>query len=703
MKKTFLILAVTCFLSVHFSNYAQTSKYDAQEIKAIDGSEIFDFSSMNVIESDNIDHFLLVQGDFFTYNIHIISDFRKNGYDHQSNASPQQVWLNVNYPDYLHAIFTYSSVADGSWSDRTSLYFGSVNAGANWFELGGVPINIVTSGRSGFPCIYGRPNGAAVISNHNNSFNTPTRTKLYYDNSIFEFQFTEYDPDSPTGGVSIWPRLVVLSNNSSVIAASVNAGTGFYTNTFVNGSFSGWQMHDGDQAETYSLAVSEGGKIGLAHLGQAADDGDVFYIESTDGGLNWTAPIKIWDAIVDPGTGDFFGCLRGICVSFYGEQPCVVFELGWMNTSGTYYPQRESEIRFWRPAINGGVSIVLADSSVIPFYPSKGTNDVFLPICRPVIGRSQNFNHLFVAFNATSGEYWPGSSYTDSTSYFAGYFMSSGDGGENWTSPERFTPVTPLRDWRYISMAQINPVSNEYCTVHMVVQVDSVPGSNINASPPMPVSVTAQYYHVSTAPILIPVELTSFTAEFTEDGIILNWQTATETNNQGFEIQRKTIDKENVGEWLSIGFIVGKGTTTEPQFYEYSDDVSELITRSFVYRLKQIDFDGSFVYSKEVTVENASLPDRYTLMQNYPNPFNPSTKIKFTIPSVIASGAKQTQIVSLKVYDILGNEVANLVNEVKEQGAYTVNFDASQLSSGIYFYRIQAGSFIETEKMILLR
>ncbi|MBE0570025.1 MAG: T9SS type A sorting domain-containing protein [Ignavibacteriaceae bacterium] len=223
----------------------------------------------------------------------------------------------------------------------------------------------------------------------------------------------------------------------------------------------------------------------------------------------------------------------------------------------------------------------------------------------------------------------------------------------------------------------------------------------------MPVSVTAQYYHVSTAPILIPVELTSFTAEFTEDGIILNWQTATETNNQGFEIQRKTIDKENVGEWLSIGFIVGKGTTTEPQFYEYSDDVSELITRSFVYRLKQIDFDGSFVYSKEVTVENASLPDRYTLMQNYPNPFNPSTKIKFTIPSVIASGAKQTQIVSLKVYDILGNEVATLVNEELSPGEYEVEFNASSFkhfpSSGIYFYTINAGEFVQSKKMVLLK
>jgi hypothetical protein len=706
MKKTFLILAVTCFLATHFSYYAQTNKYDAKEIKVIDGTEIFDFSNMNIIESDNIDHFLPLQGDFFTYNINLLSGGLKNGYDYQSSASPQQVWVDLNNPSYIHSVFTYSFVADGQWADRTSFYFGSIDAGANWFLLGGVPVNNGTYGRSGFPALYGTSTGRAVITNHNNFLSTPTRTKIYYDTNPFEYSFSEFDPQSPGGGISIWPRIVVLQNNRSVFASSINGGVGFYTNTLLNGVFSGWQLHDGDQAETYSLAASNGGKVGLAYLGQATDDGDVFYKESTDEGLNWTTPIKIWDAIVDPGTGDFFGCLRGICLSFYGEQPCVVFELGWMTATG-YYPQRESEIRFWRPAVNGGVSIVLADSSIIPLYPSKGTNDVFFPICRPVIGRSQNFNHLFVAFNATSGEYWPGTSSIDSTSFFAGYFMFSGNGGETWTTPEKFTPEAPLRDWRYISMAQINPVSNDYCTVHMVVQVDSVPGSNVSAYPPMPVGVTAQYYHISTTPILIPVELTSFTARLADNKVILNWQTATETNNQAFEIQRKTIDKENVGEWLSIGFIVGKGTTTEPQFYEYSDDVSELIALSFVYRLKQMDFDGSFEFSKEVTVENDSIPVRYTLLQNYPNPFNPSTKIKFTIPNVETRHASSLQMVTLKVYDILGNEIVTLVNEELYSGEYEIEFSPEASikypASGIYFYQLAAGEFIQTKKMVLIK
>ncbi len=125
-------------------------------------------------------------------------------------------------------------------------------------------------------------------------------------------------------------------------------------------------------------------------------------------------------------------------------------------------------------------------------------------------------------------------------------------------------------------------------------------------------------------------------------------------------------------------------------------------TGKYQYRLKQIDFDGSFEYSNVIEVEICS-PDEFNLSQNYPNPFNPSTKIKFNIPSVIASGAKQSEMVTLKVYDILGNEIASLVNEEKPAGSYEVDFDGTNLTSGIYFYELKAGSFILTKKMTYLK
>ncbi|MBK7632307.1 MAG: T9SS type A sorting domain-containing protein [Ignavibacteriales bacterium] len=133
-----------------------------------------------------------------------------------------------------------------------------------------------------------------------------------------------------------------------------------------------------------------------------------------------------------------------------------------------------------------------------------------------------------------------------------------------------------------------------------------------------------------------------------------------------------------------------------------------LASGKYLYRLKQIDFDGLFEYSNNVEVVVA-VPDRFELSQNYPNPFNPSTKIKYTIHDVTLSPDKnginsvEGSRVILKVYDILGTEVITLVNENKPAGNYEVTFDARTLSSGTYFYKLQAGSFVATKKLLLLK
>ncbi len=197
----------------------------------------------------------------------------------------------------------------------------------------------------------------------------------------------------------------------------------------------------------------------------------------------------------------------------------------------------------------------------------------------------------------------------------------------------------------------------------------------------------------------IPVELVSFNAFFDDQFIRLTWQTATETNNQGFAIERK----HNFGDWQRIGFVEGTGTTTETQSYSFVDDDVE--AGKYQYRLKQIDYNGTYEYSEIIEVEIAA-PAKFSLEQNYPNPFNPSTKIKFTVaesPLPGGDGRGGLQHVKLVVYDILGNEVATLVNEEKPAGEYEVEFNATGLPSGIYFYQIKAGSFIQTKKMILLR
>jgi hypothetical protein len=150
--------------------------------------------------------------------------------------------------------------------------------------------------------------------------------------------------------------------------------------------------------------------------------------------------------------------------------------------------------------------------------------------------------------------------------------------------------------------------------------------------------------------------------------------------------------REFTFEFEGVGFVQGKGTSTEIQNYLYRDE--NLLSGTYTYRLKQMDFDGSFSYSDEVQVE-ISQPDVFYLGQNYPNPFNPSTNIKYSIP--------QDENVTLKVYDILGKEVTTLVNEYQQAGSFDVVFNGSNLSSGVYYYQLKAGNFVSTKKMILLR
>ncbi len=187
---------------------------------------------------------------------------------------------------------------------------------------------------------------------------------------------------------------------------------------------------------------------------------------------------------------------------------------------------------------------------------------------------------------------------------------------------------------------------------------------------------------------LIPVELTSFIASVSGKDVSLNWTTATEVNNSGFQIERKLGNSS----WNKVGFVEGKGTTTEKSNYSFKDNVT--FNGSVNYRLKQIDFDGSFKYSNVVEV-NLSTPEKFELSQNYPNPFNPNTTIKYSV-------AAKSQV-ELNIYNILGSKVASIVNEIKEAGSYQVEFDASKLSSGVYFYELNAGNFSAKRKMILLK
>jgi hypothetical protein len=186
----------------------------------------------------------------------------------------------------------------------------------------------------------------------------------------------------------------------------------------------------------------------------------------------------------------------------------------------------------------------------------------------------------------------------------------------------------------------------------------------------------------------LPVELTSFTAKIINKAVHLNWYTSTEISNYRFDIER--MFKSNY--WQKIGSLPGAGNSNSPKVYSFTDN-SPLLTGNYFYRLKQIDNDGHYKYSNNVEV--TLTPVSNSLHQNYPNPFNPSTKIQYELSS--------NQFVTLKVYDVLGNVLETLVNEDKPSGNHELIWNSANLSGGVYFYRIKAGNFIDTKKMLLLK
>ena len=209
----------------------------------------------------------------------------------------------------------------------------------------------------------------------------------------------------------------------------------------------------------------------------------------------------------------------------------------------------------------------------------------------------------------------------------------------------------------------------------------------------------------ATITLPIPVEMVSFTGNVNNNIVTLYWQTATETNNSGFDVQRSVAsvnssERENpsgVGSgdfsiWKKIGYTEGHGTTTKPVSYSFQD--KNAAAGRYSYRLKQIDYNGSFEYSKEITVD-VDWSGEFYLSQNFPDPFNPATTIKYSLPD--------DEAVSLKLYDILGEEVITIVNEKQKAGNYLVSINLSDLSSGIYIYRLIAGRYSAAKKMILVR
>jgi len=333
---------------------------------------------------------------------------------------------------------------------------------------------------------------------------------------------------------------------------------------------------------------------------------DVMFARSTNGGVNWSSPIKIND---DPGTSAY----------------------QWFGTMSV--------------APNGRIDVVWLDTRDNP-----------------------------------------------GTYLSALYYSNSCDGGVTWSQNERLSNYFDP----HVGWPQQNKMGDYFDMVSDSNGAYLAWAATFNGEQDV-------YYSYITDTTIVPVELMSFSASVAANVVTLSWSTATELNNHGFEIERSS-DKANLPDgkagWRTIGFREGKGTTSEPQYYSYIDKFSGIESSNLFYRLKQVDFNGSFEYSDIIEVEIT--PSVFSISQNHPNPFNPRTRIKYQVPEL--------SFITLKVYDVLGNEIETLINEAKEAGSYEIEFNALNLPSGVYFYRVQAvptgkqaGGFVETMKMILLR
>ncbi|MBL0108331.1 MAG: T9SS type A sorting domain-containing protein [Ignavibacteria bacterium] len=191
----------------------------------------------------------------------------------------------------------------------------------------------------------------------------------------------------------------------------------------------------------------------------------------------------------------------------------------------------------------------------------------------------------------------------------------------------------------------------------------------------------------------LPVELSSFNYETLKGNVTLHWTTSSEINNAGFEVERSDVNGQITDGWSRVGFISGNGTSSGSINYSFTD--RNLSSGKYNYRLKQIDYNGNYEYFSLNSYVIIATPKNFFLGQNYPNPFNPSTVINYNIP--------QDSYVKIKLYDNTGREVLTLLSEFISAGYYTINFNVSDLASGIYFYNINAGEYTATNKMMLVR
>lgn len=476
-----------------------------------------------------------------------------------------------------------------------------------------------------------------------------------------------------------------------------------------NGWISGWTgtiLHTTDGGQTWNPQDAPPTNAYFSiYFADAMNGWAVGYngkiVHTTDGGQTWvdqTAPVttdyyKIF--FIDSQTGWIAGGDEGSFPSYISHRVILFTSNGgstWIDQYSEAYESKLRSIHF----VDQNTGFATGESGII-MKTTDGGNDWAQQV---VISSFHLYDIFFTdALNGyITGEYL-------GVPHYAAIFKTS-NGGIEWTE----TPLGVNESLAGICFSDALhgwAVGGDFNNQGLVYYTSDMGGNwTIQTIPPVDFLYRVFFVdensgwasgHIGTIISTqnpVPVELISFTATVNSRDVLLAWQTATETNNRGFEIERKNsgVSSQN-SEWRKIGFVEGYGTTTQEKNYKYTD--KDLEQGEYSYKLVQLDFDGTRTESEVVSVEINNLPMDYSLKQNFPNPFNPSTTIEYSIP--------YNGYVELAVFNVTGQKVKTLVNTYKKGGTYKSKFDASSLPSGIYFYRIRTGDFTSVKKMVLLR